>query len=174
MKEAKKLSKAFGYLYQDEVEALYSLALELEGTPVIVNIGAGVGTSGLAFAEAQPDAERYTIDICKSAPTGGLENERNAFRKIDIPLPTQILGASHEVAADWQGEIDLVFIDGDHSDAGVRGDINGWLPHIKKGGVIAFHDYESRNWQQVKDVIDELLGDYEMICHVDTVIAFRV
>lgn len=37
-------------------------------------------------------------------------------------------------------EIDYLFIDGDHSDAGVRQDFATFSPLVRKGGVIAFHD----------------------------------
>ena len=37
--------------------------------------------------------------------------------------------------------LDYVFIDGDHSYEGVKNDILLWLPKIKKGGWIGFHDY---------------------------------
>lgn len=38
---------------------------------------------------------------------------------------------------------DLVFLDADHSEAGVRADIEAWLPKIAPGGWIGGHDYEN-------------------------------
>lgn len=35
----------------------------------------------------------------------------------------------------------LLYIDGDHSYDGVLGDVNAWRKKVKKGGIIAFHDY---------------------------------
>jgi predicted O-methyltransferase YrrM len=37
-------------------------------------------------------------------------------------------------------ELDLVFIDGDHSEAGVRADFELYRDLVRPGGVIAFHD----------------------------------
>ena len=37
-------------------------------------------------------------------------------------------------------DVDVVFIDGDHSRTGVEKDFNHWLPRVKKGGDIVFHD----------------------------------
>lgn len=52
-----------------------------------------------------------------------------------------IQGKSEIVGHDWQsGEIALLFIDGDHSYGGCKLDIQTWLLHMKKGGVILFHD----------------------------------
>ena len=35
----------------------------------------------------------------------------------------------------------MIWIDGDHSYEGVKGDIDAWTRRVRKGGVIAFHDY---------------------------------
>ncbi len=37
-------------------------------------------------------------------------------------------------------KIDLLFIDGDHSYAGIKKDFEMYSPLVKKGGIIAFHD----------------------------------
>src|SRR5690606_11229810 len=39
------------------------------------------------------------------------------------------------------GSLDFVYIDADHSYAGVRADIAAWRPKIRAGGIIAGHDY---------------------------------
>lgn len=40
------------------------------------------------------------------------------------------------------GEVDFVFIDGDHAFRSVRRDVAAWWPKVKEGGVISGHDYE--------------------------------
>jgi predicted O-methyltransferase YrrM len=47
---------------------------------------------------------------------------------------------SHEVAAAWEGEVDMVFIDGDHSEAGCELDWACWHPFVPVGGRVVFHD----------------------------------
>jgi hypothetical protein len=47
---------------------------------------------------------------------------------------------SHEVAASWSDELDMVFIDGDHSEAGCERDWLCWRPHVRLGGRVVFHD----------------------------------
>lgn len=37
--------------------------------------------------------------------------------------------------------LDLLFIDGDHSEAQVRRDLELWAPRVRQGGIIAGHDY---------------------------------
>lgn len=62
------------------------------------------------------------------------------------------------------GSLDLVFIDGDHSYEGVRADIDAWLPKVRKGGVIAGHDYDNTNkygdaFKGVDRAVHETFGD---------------
>jgi predicted O-methyltransferase YrrM len=46
-----------------------------------------------------------------------------------------------EAAEYWQGSIDFLYIDADHSRAGVLRDLEAWLPHMRRGGMIAGDDY---------------------------------
>lgn len=86
---------------------------------------------------------------------------------------TCLQGLSADYAKMWnQGPIDMLFIDGDHSYEGVKLDYEKWSPHVKKGGVIAFHDYSDR-WHGVKQLISEIQDELEFIDLVDRVWAGR-
>lgn len=172
---ARDLARAFGYLHREEVLFLEELMNMLPEEPVIVNIGAGAGTSSLLFAEIRPLAKRYSVDISPGGPLGGFEGERNAFIGSGLTIPIQILGDSYKVGISWENEpIDFLFVDGDHSDNSVRRDITAWLPHMKMDGVVAFHDYSATVWPGVKAVVDEMMAGHTTIKQVDTVIAFRL
>ncbi|MDX1810558.1 MAG: class I SAM-dependent methyltransferase [Gammaproteobacteria bacterium] len=56
-------------------------------------------------------------------------------------------GDSHDakfkdkVYTEFDGEkVDFLFIDGDHTEAGVEADFNSYKDLVRKGGIIAFHD----------------------------------
>lgn len=49
-------------------------------------------------------------------------------------------GFSYDVAPGFDQAIDLLFIDGDHSLAGVERDWADWFPKVRLGGMIALHD----------------------------------
>lgn len=53
--------------------------------------------------------------------------------------------------------VDLVFLDGDHSFAGVMEDWHEWLPKVKPGGWLAGHDYGDKRFG-VKKAVDESLA----------------
>jgi predicted O-methyltransferase YrrM len=164
----------FGFLYRSEFESLVGLAARVPLDGLVVNVGAGAGTSGVALYLGAPFAARYTVDFCESGPLGSLEGERNAFAKIQVPPPVQILGDSRTVAKDWKyGPIDFIFIDDGHLEHEIRGDIEGWLPHVKPGGIAAFHDYSAETWPAVKKVVDEYFP-YKPLVLEKTLVAFQV
>jgi len=174
-KTSEEFACAFGYLTLDEFQAIKTLAKMVNANlPTFVNIGAGSGTSTLALAEARSDALLYEVDHSQGGPRGGLENTRNAFHDAGRRMPAQLLGASHEIANQWQdGDIDLIFIDDGHKEPEIRGDIRYWSRHFRHGTIVAFHDYGSNNWPDVKKVVDEEMEGHTKILHVDTVVAFR-
>jgi predicted O-methyltransferase YrrM len=171
-----------GYLTHQEVDELQRLAQLLPDNPVVVNIGAGNGTSGLAFMEARKDLHLFTIDIQKeSSPYGCLAGEEAVFKSAGFwgnPRHTQIHGDSKEIGRQWDhGPVDLVFVDGGHQEHEARGDITIWLAHLRPGGVMSVHDYEKieKAWIGVNKAVKALLiGVHQQVSHVDTLISFRV
>lgn len=67
-----------------------------------------------------------------------------------------IHGDSQMVAKLWSKPISLLFIDGDHSYEGVKKDTESWLPHMKKGGTILYHDIDYVNGVPVH--LDDFYG----------------
>jgi len=55
--------------------------------------------------------------------------------------------------------VDLIFIDGYHNYNAVRKDVDMWLPLMKPGATMLFHDYIDPNSDGVKPVVDETFGD---------------
>ncbi len=53
-----------------------------------------------------------------------------------------IRALSHQAVDLFQdGSLDFIYIDGDHSYEGAKRDIKLWFPKVKKGGLVAGHDY---------------------------------
>lgn len=48
------------------------------------------------------------------------------------------------------GELDFVFIDGDHSTEGVKADIRAWRSKVRSGGILFGHDW---NMASVRDAV---------------------
>lgn len=176
------LVKAFGFLYMEEAELLMKTADKLGIDAVVVNIGAGVGTSALAIIEQRPDLAKafYTIDMRNDDnPFGGLLNERNAFNNAGMThmLPVQINSDSSTAGLKWdKGEVDFLIIDADHTYDGLVKDINAWVPLLAVGGFVAFHDYERDVWPDVKMAVDEFVAtnpEYVLEGHAKTMIIYK-
>lgn len=77
---------------------------------------------------------------------------------------TLVQGFSLDVAANWVSEqlalqIGLLFVDGDHSYEGARGDVLAWAPHLSADAVIAIDDYGHPDWPGVKEAVDALVKE---------------
>lgn len=173
---SEELQQSFGFIRKAELVLLKRVAQSLPPSPVVVNIGAGAGTSGLGFMEARDDLLLWTVDAETGvSPNGGLGNERGAFEKAgraNDPRWHQIAGRSQSVTWDG-GPIDLLFVDGDHSYESVVGDIDAWLPRVKPCGLIIFHD-SAENWAPVISAIKDNRHRFgEQIEKVELTTVFR-
>lgn len=202
---SEQLQDDFRYLFPGEVQCLKRMVQSFPAYPVVVNIGAGAGTSGLAFMESRPDLTLITFDIeDKDSPFGSLHSEIDVLKRAGlydreryIPVKADSKTVSRDAIYEMPfgyavyEEVDMVFIDGDHEYFACKGDILNWLPRIKPGGIMAVHDFEKEKayarenlpahlphpmpWRGVdRAVRNYLCGKYEIIEHVDTLIAFRI
>lgn len=174
------ISEAFKLMYKDEIDALIKICKSrLLRNPIVANIGAGSGTSGILFLECRPDLYLFTIDIeNKDSPFGSLFSERKAFEKyklLDCGRYTQIIGDSKKVGLVFPEQFfDLVFVDGDHSYEGCSGDITSWLPRVKKGGFMAFHDYTRDVWPDVARAVDSMMVDHVQVIKANTLAIYEI
>lgn len=69
------------------------------------------------------------------------------------------------------GSLDFVFIDADHSYEGCSADIAAWAPKVRKGGMIAGHDF-NRRWPGVIKAVRESFPKV-MVSHDSVWIYFK-
>lgn len=184
--EAIELAKAFGLLTAEEVHGIRFLAALIPDGALCMNIGAGTGTSALAFIEARPELAKnfWTIDIEVETPFGGLQNEKNSFAKTRFQLPNHILHDSNTVDYPTYMNIekpvfDYVFIDGNHSFQSCTNDFYNIFKFCKSGTIVAFHDYGrsyDKNTVMVKPAVDAIIEKTgaEIILHIGTLLAIRL
>jgi predicted O-methyltransferase YrrM len=120
----------------------------------VVEIGVYEGSSALALCRTLgPDAELHLVDPFGAHPDAlpsGWGATEWATRRVvartlrargpDAPRVHWHVALSHELAARWEGEVDVVFIDGDHSEEGCERDWSEWHPFVPRGGRVVFHD----------------------------------
>ncbi len=62
---------------------------------------------------------------------------------------------SLDAARHWVGQLDFIYIDGDHSYESVRADVRAWWALLKSGGIICGDDYDDPVSPGVKQAWDE-------------------
>ncbi len=145
-----------GWESADEQALLVELAQVVPADGVIVEIGSEFGMSASLFCHGADSAVKiYSVDLF---PDNMLQEHQSNLREAGFDGRCLQIGMySAELGQEWKlpdkmvlggdwiyphpgHDIDLLFIDGDHSYEGVKADIEAWLPHIKRGGHVAFHD----------------------------------
>jgi len=71
---------------------------------------------------------------------------------------------SHEGVKFIPKKVDFVFVDGNHDLDIVSKDLALYEPHVKKGGIMAGHDY----FHRVSPAVDEYVKEHNRKLHVDT------
>jgi predicted O-methyltransferase YrrM len=125
---------------------LFGLIREIKPQKVI-EIGRYKGGSTLLIAAAMDgEGEFWSVDIgAKEARLQGIKTARSfdeqladASRRLGLKVNI-IVGDSRTLEVDT-GEVDLVFIDGDHSYEGVRNDFERFGRRVRVGGAVLFDD----------------------------------
>lgn len=118
----------------------------------VVEVGVYEGSSAVVLCRVLgPEAELHLVDPFGHHPDAlrpGWGATEAATRRVVAraargsgPRIVWHVAFSADAARAWSGgPVDLVFIDGDHSEAGARADWEGWAPHVQPGGIVAFHD----------------------------------
>ncbi len=124
------------------------------GARRVVEIGVYEGASAVALCGVlEAGAELHLIDPFGShadaLPSGWGASEwatrlavARAVRRRGPQAPSVHwhVALSHEAARGWEGEVDLLFIDGDHSEAGCELDWSCWHGFLAPCGRVVFHD----------------------------------
>lgn len=123
------------------------------GSHCAVELGVYEGSSAYVLCDAlDRDAVLHLVDPFQDASNWAMRPgwhgtpfaTRLAVRrraKVAGPSIRWHVARSQDIGRSWQGpQVDLVFIDGDHSALAVREDWEVWHAHVGPGGTVAFHD----------------------------------
>lgn len=139
----------FGLLQKPDEFTRFLYFLEAQSPASVLEIGFGGGGSAWAITKLQSVTRFISIDLPKG-PWGGTDAAEKVLPHIAQGTDAQcyfIQGSSQnsdcvaEVERILEGSfLDVLFIDGDHSYAGVKTDFLTYSPFVKPGGHIVLHD----------------------------------
>jgi len=152
-----------GFMPADEGRALYDAAVTYLGDGVGVEIGTycGKSTVMLGAAAQQTGGVLYTVDHHHGSEEHQPGWEYHDTTMVDDvtglfdTLPTlrhtldaaglddnvvAVVGKSSLVARSWRTPVQLLFIDGGHTDAAAQQDFDGWARWVAVGGALVIHD----------------------------------
>lgn len=104
-----------------------------------VEIGLLWGDYALKLFENGWKGKIVGIDIWRD-----VEHMARAFKNLENTNSIMIKSTSIEASKIFaRNSLDWIYIDGDHTYEAVKNDLNNWYPKVRKGGIIAGHDYTS-------------------------------
>lgn len=155
--------RVIGFMPADEGRALYDAAVRYLGNGVGVEIGTYCGKSTvlLGAAAQRSDAVVYTIDhhhgseehqpgwqfhdaSLVDAASGRFDTLPELRRTLDAADLDEhlvaIVGKSTVAARGWRMPLQLLFIDGGHTEEAAQRDFDGWAKWVEVGGALIIHD----------------------------------
>lgn len=161
-----------GWMNQSELSWLAERARESQK---VVEVGSWRGRSTRALADNTPGVV-YAVDTWKGSVNGVCQQEigkhapgwlKREFQKnMDGLLgnKVQVMEMDSLKAAERLSgqDLDLVFIDAEHTYESVRSDILAWYGLVRNGGILAGHDYGG-SWEGVQRAVDEMIPDHERV-----------
>jgi predicted O-methyltransferase YrrM len=152
-----------GFMPADEGQALFDAAVQFLSGGVAVEIGTYCGRSTvlLGAAAAHTGSVLYTVDHHHGSEEHQLGWEFHDTTMVDPvsgrfdTLPTfrrtldaaglddtivAVVGKSPVVARGWRTPLELLFIDGGHSEEAAQADFDGWARWVGVGGALIIHD----------------------------------
>lgn len=166
-----QLSQDHGMLDINEIDLIKEHVARLPKKSMVINIGAGFGTSTLAMLEVRPTAFIWSID--PNTRSDEITNVKEAGFDGRV---VRLLTKSQDINWPKSIKIHCVFVDGGHTEDDVRQDIEIYKPMVRKNGLIYFHDFEHPNYgpdQLMSKVIVKMMSDWELIGKARYLIVYR-
>jgi predicted O-methyltransferase YrrM len=145
--------KVPGHLTEKEARFLGLLAACVPATGAIVEIGSFKGRSTVMLAKVathygcgpvvaiDPHNSPILLDHRANPDASSYQDFLDSIQAAGVSAHVESHAAySKDVAKSWNRPIRFLWIDGDHSYAGAKSDLDGFFPHLLPRGVVAYHD----------------------------------
>lgn len=155
------------------------LATQAAAAQTVIEVGVWLGRSTLAMAAATRGTI-WAVDHWRGTPDDAPQHDRLYAGVLAVRDPyaefqknlrghlrcgrvvavrmDSVAAAAHLRAERGVGWADFVFLDGDHSYAGIAADLEAYAPLVAPGGILAGHDW---HWPGVERAVTEVCGPVE-------------
>ncbi len=160
-----------GHLTEREARFLALAAAIAPRDGVILEIGSfkGKSTVGLASIAARYGLGKVVAVDPHTAPSvtdPDLKGQASTWDDFQATVRAAGLGGtveayrtfSRDLARGWDRPIRLLWIDGDHTYAGAKQDLDLFRPHLTAGAIVALHDVLNAFDGPIRVFVEEVLG----------------
>ena len=140
---------------------------------IYLEIGSFAGGSASLVSTNKKVSKVISIDIGrpvnKEVPIRNVNKFKHTYCDYTYVEGDSTLQTTIDKLKSLTDNVDILFIDGDHSYNGVRKDFNNYKDLVKKGGYIIFDDYMDQiHSPEVKSAVDDIVNilnqeDYDII-----------
>lgn len=152
------VGKIHGAFSRFDMEAIKTGLDRLKDGDVYVEVGTQHGRSTYVAATMLPDGvTMFAVDIFDPGGNADSMSRKEFWESVGLDKRVTYINKPSDVAAaGWDGkQIDMMFIDADHSYEGVKLDVDSWAPFVKSGGYLYFHDADDTS-PGVEQLVREL------------------
>jgi hypothetical protein len=148
-----------GFFERDEAELYWNVLSRLPAHAQVVEVGLENGRSTSLPAQFSVHVRPLTLHCVDNFSTFGADGLARFTGTM------RLIGADYKLwqvpSAKMEGklrDLDLVLIDADHTDC--ETDCRVWIPSVKSGGWILFHDYGRPGWN-IADIVETYCAGWQ-------------
>lgn len=151
--------------------ALWNAATTVTGGFLEIGVDQGRSASLLLHAARQTGSHVILVDSWESILIDNYYKVLGlvrAFPDVNVTILQKTSAQAHEVIGLPDLSFGLVHIDANHYEGHPDEDCVLWLPHLRSGGLVCFHDYES-TFPAVTEAVNhhtdgwEVIGNFESL-----------
>jgi hypothetical protein len=119
-------------------------------------------------------SDRTVFTASGLAPETAFANFERNLRAAQVENRVSVhRGLTTAIAAGWQAQCALLFVDASHDYQAVTSDLKAWIPHLRPAGLLILHDVVTSQFPGVTRAAGELIGQgWKVVASSGSVVAF--
>jgi Methyltransferase domain len=161
---------------EDELRFAVECAEELPDKPLMMELGVCHGRTLAALAMVAATKKGLIVGVDDWGLEGSIIETRNTL--LDLGITGWELRKIRTQVLLWSLPLDFLLVDAGHDEANVKPDVAKYVPFVKPGGVIMFHDFDqtfdknSPHWA-VRFYAEQACGKWDDLGYVGGLKAWR-